>query len=59
MNRKDMVNYQDLIARTEAEESAEMDGELAQPLVDYGVDYSEEFRKQTGKDFATGEIVVQ
>ncbi len=26
---------------------------------DPGIDYAEEYKKQTGKDFVTGEIVVQ
>ena len=26
---------------------------------DPGIDYAEEYKKQTGKDLATGEIVVQ
>lgn len=60
MKKKDSVDYIDLIARSEEERKAEvLDGETAFPLADSGVDYSEEFKKQTGKDFETGEIALQ
>jgi len=49
-----------MIARaTEEEKAMVMDGETVLPLADGGVDYELEYRKQTGKDFVTGETVVQ
>ena len=58
--KKSVVDYADLIARAvEEEKAAVMDGETMLPLADGGVDYESEYRKQTGKDFVTGETVVQ
>ncbi len=58
--KKAGVDYADLIARAvEEEKAAVMDGETMLPLADGGVDYEAEYRKQTGKDFVTGETVVQ
>ena len=58
--KKAGVDYADLIARAvEEEKAAVMDGETMLPLADGGVDFDAEYRKQTGKDFVTGETVVQ
>ena len=61
MNKKNnCVDYAEMIARAEEEEkAAAVDGETVLPLADGGVDYESEYRKQTGKDFVTGESVVQ
>ena len=54
------VDYAEMIARAEKEEkAAAVDGKIVLPLEDGGVDYELEYRKQTGKDFVTGESVVQ
>lgn len=59
-DKRKNVDYSELIARAaEEEKAAGVDGETASFLVDDGVDYESEYRKQTGRDFATGEIVVQ
>ncbi len=58
--KKDCTNYSEMIARaTEEIKAMVMDGETMLPLADGGVDYELEYRKQTGKDFVTGETVVQ
>ena len=57
--QKIIVNYSDLLTRVETEEQPELRGKKVVPPVDPGVDYSSEYRKQTGRDFETGEIVVQ
>ncbi len=58
--KKVSVDYTELIARAaEEEKAAVMDGETVLPLADGGVDYEAEYRKQTGKDFVTGETVIQ
>ena len=35
------------------------DGLWSETEEDHGVDYAAEYRKQTGKDLATGEYVIQ
>ena len=56
---KKSVDYSELIARTAEEEKVERNIDTAMPPADAGVDYEMEYRKQTGKDLSTGEIVVQ
>ena len=43
----------------ETDDVTVMDGETASPPANGGVDYEAEYRKQTGRDFVTGEYAVQ
>lgn len=56
---KKSVDYSELLARTAEEEKAEQGDVSSLSPADAGVDYEMEYRKQTGKDLATGEIAVQ
>lgn len=55
--KNDGVDYDELIARAVKKDPAIR--EIMESQRDTGVDYGEEYRKQTGRDFETGEIVVQ
>ncbi len=59
MEKKDIVNYMDLIARSEEAKKDGVVGEDVIKIVDSPIDYFEEYRKQTGKDLGTGDFVVQ
>ena len=53
--KKVSVDYADLIVRAvEEEKAAALDGKAVLPQEDNGVDYEAEYRKQTGRDLATG-----
>ena len=57
MCKKNDLDYAEQIARAEAEEKEELKESGGADAG--GVDYEAEYRKQTGKDFVTGDSVVQ
>ena len=53
----DGVDYVELL--TQAVKKDPIVRRIMESQRDTGVDYGEEYRKQTGRDFETGEIAVQ
>ena len=57
--KKELIDYAEMLARAEKEDEDNKEGLVWMAPPEDCVDYTAEYRKQTGRDFETGELVSQ